>query len=112
MFADVVGRDEESEAVLLMMGVGGGAATEALADDCGVGMCVVAGADLGFTKGAALAAGVFLKLAVFPQSFGSSLLSVFFPFLLPLCFSLLLFRSLRPAESSPLPLSPDSLLPP
>lgn len=76
-------------------------------------MCVAAEVDLGFRKGAGVAAGVFLRLAaVFPPSFGSSLLSVFFPFLLSLCFSLPLFRSLHPAESSPFPLCPALLLPP
>lgn len=76
---------------------------------------MVAEAGLGFRKGTGVAAGVFLGLAaVFPQSFRSSFLSVFFPFLLPLCFSLPLFRSLHPAESlsSPFPLCPASLLPP
>lgn len=78
-------------------------------------MCVVAEVGLGFKKGTGVAAGVFLELAtVFPESFGGSLLSVFFPFLLPLCFSLPLFRSLHAAESlsSPFALCPPSLLPP
>lgn len=75
-------------------------------------MCAVAEADLGFKKGAGLAAGVFLMLEAAEQSFGSSPLAIFFPFLPPLCFSLPPFRSVHPAESSPFSFCPAWLLPP
>lgn len=48
-------------------------------------MCVEVALDL--KKGTGVATGVFLV----PRSFDASLLSIFFPFLFPFCFSLLLF---------------------
>lgn len=99
VFSDETGREEVSEADLSVTSGGGGALSESLADDCGAGVCVVEAGPV-FKKGTGVATGVFFWLtAVFPHSFRSSLLSVFFPFLLPLCFSLPLLRSLHPAES-------------
>lgn len=107
VFADDTGREEESED-LSVTGVGGGTLTEGLADKWGAGGWVEAEEGRGFKNGTGI--GVFLGLAApLPHSFGSSLLSVFFPFLLPLCFSLPRFCSF---QSSPSPLCPPSLLTP
>lgn len=66
--------------------------------------CAAAGADRGFA-----AAGAFFRLAEAPPSFEGSLFSTFFSIL---CFSLALFRSLHPPESSPLsPLLPRAAPP-
>lgn len=111
MLADEAGM--VSEADLSETGVAGG--TLSLAEGGGA---VEAEDGLDFKKGMGVAAAGFLggaaTAAAPPQSFWSSPLSVFFPFLLPLCFSLPLFRSLHPAESlsSPFPLCRASLLPP
>lgn len=101
--ADETGRGEASEADVSVTGGGGGALTEALVGGWRAGVRVVAETGLPFRGGTGVSAGVFLG---FPQSF--------FPFLLPLCFSLPSFRSLHPTRSliAPVPLCPASLLPP
>lgn len=109
VFADDRGREEESED-LSVTGVGGGTLIEGLADNWGTGGFVEAEEGRGFKKGMGVATGVFLGMAaLLPDSFGSSLLSTFFPFLLPLFFSLPRFCSF---QASPSPLCPPSLLPP
>lgn len=109
VFADDRGREEESED-LSVTGVGGGTLIEGLADNWGTGGFVEAEEGRGFKKGTGVATGVFLGMAaLLPHSFGSSLLSTFFPFLLPLFFSLPRFCSF---QASPSPLCPPSLLHP